>query len=148
MVRHLKPPEGAGYVSLMAFDAATNSSATNFTIYRSHSGLRIDPLPAVSNQLTITVTGYRDRTNYTVWVNEVQAVTQPDGKWKANGVPVGDGGVAIVDASERPIDTNAPKSRRQYQCAAADLLGPGHKSDESRVIFSNASHKSVQLLCV
>lgn len=105
---HLPVPEGTGYVSLIAFDAATNSSVTNFTIHRSHSGLRLDPPPDVSNQLTVTVTGFRDRTNYTVWVNGVQAVVQPDGKWKAERVPVTPGGVAIFTAVERPIDTNAP----------------------------------------
>jgi hypothetical protein len=101
-------PEGTGYVSLTAFDAATNSSVTNFTIRQSHSGLRLDPLPAISNQLAVTVTGFRDRTNFTVWVNGVQAVVQPDGKWKAERVPVTPGGVAIFSVVEHQIDTNAP----------------------------------------
>lgn len=105
---HIPTPESAGYVSLIAFDAATNSSAANFTIYRSHVELKMDPLPAITNQRTITVTGSIGRSNYAVWVNGAQAVVQPDGKWKAERVPVSPGGVATFHMSGRPIDTNAP----------------------------------------
>jgi len=105
---HVRMPEEIGYVSLVAFDAATNSSATNFTIHRGHTELKLDPLPVLPDRGTITVTGWIGRSNYAVRVNGVQAVVQPDGKWKADRVPVTAGGVAIFDASARPTDTNAP----------------------------------------
>jgi len=105
---HVRVPEGIGYVSLIAFDAATNSSATNFTIHRSHTEFKIDPVPVIPPFGTVTVTGRIGRSNYAVWVNGVQAVVQPDGKWKAERVPVTPGSVASFHASGRPMDTNAP----------------------------------------
>ena len=101
-------PEGASYISLIAFDAATNSSTTNFTIHRSHAGLKLDPLSIMAGLPAVTVTGSIGRTNYAVWVNGVQAVVQTNGKWKADGVPTTYRGVDIITASERPIGTNAP----------------------------------------
>lgn len=88
---------------LTATDAAGNQSRTKLVVLRSDDLIIIDPVPA--DQLwkkAVTVTGRVSPPRHDVWVNGVQAVVEPDGTWRANGVNPGGGGTAVFSVTAIP----------------------------------------------
>jgi hypothetical protein len=102
--------EGTNYVTLTAMDAVGNISSTNLTISVS-AGLTIDDfsseLGGTPRTIIPIVTGTVALTNYTLWVNGIQATQNGDGTWDAYSVPVGPGGTAVVEARAIPNSDNS-----------------------------------------
>lgn len=98
---------GYTYITLVACDAAHNSSITNITVVTGQDRLVIDPVKIPQQWgARATVTGTYSRTNYTVSVNGVKATMDATGRWVATGVPVhfanSGGGTALFDATATP----------------------------------------------
>ena len=100
---------GTNYVTLAAMDAVGNISTTNLTISVS-AGLTIDDfsgeLGGTPRNIIPVVSGSVMLTNYTIWVNGVQASQDGQGNWDAYSVPVGAGGTAVVEARAIPNSDN------------------------------------------
>jgi hypothetical protein len=100
---------GTNYVTLTAMDAAGNIATTNLTISVS-GGLTIDDfsyeLGGTPRNIIPIVTGTVALTNYTIWVNGVQASQDGQGNWAADSVPLGPGGTAVVEVSAIPNSDN------------------------------------------
>jgi hypothetical protein len=100
---------GTNYVTLTAMDAAGNISTTNLMISLS-AGLTIDDfaseLGGDPRNVVPVVTGTVALTNYTLWVNGVQATQDGQGNWEADSVPVGPGGTAVVETRAIPNSDN------------------------------------------
>jgi len=89
-VEHIPLVEGTNRITLVATDAATNSSTLTLAVTKSHDILYMDKI-ADPNQLwqpTISVTGFTSRLDEDVFVNGVKAFIKPDGHWVATNVPV------------------------------------------------------------
>jgi hypothetical protein len=101
--------DGTNYVTLAAMDAVGNISTTNLTISVS-AGLTIDDFPGglggTERNVIPIVTGTVVLTNYTIWVNGVQATQDGQGNWEADSVPLGPGGTALVEARAIPSSDN------------------------------------------
>ena len=101
--------EGTNYVTLTAMDAVGNISTTNLTISVS-AGVTIDDfsneLGGTPRDMISVVTGTIALTNYTLWVNGVQASQYGQENWEAYSVPVGPGGTAVVEARAIPNSNN------------------------------------------
>ena len=91
--------DGRTYVTLIAKNAAGYTTVTNLSVRRSPYHLAMDPVVPASRlwmpALTITGTASLILTNYEITVNGVKAVMDLSGKWKAENVPVPEGGVAM-----------------------------------------------------
>jgi hypothetical protein len=94
---------GTNVIILTVTDAAGNSATTNIAVTESPVNLSIDDVPTnVLNQPTVTVSGILSTSNYTVWVNGIQAANNGDGTWTAQFVPVNDNGTATFSALAVP----------------------------------------------
>jgi hypothetical protein len=119
---------GKNYLTLMAADAAGNSSSTNLMLYGVEGELSMDPvLPADQLwQSRVNVTGKVSPNDDRVWINGVEAEVKPDGTWFAKNVPVHSssaGGTAIFDltARSRHEMTNTTAAPTELVSAQADL---------------------------
>jgi hypothetical protein len=96
---------GSNYLTVVATDAAGNSSQTNIVIYQKPGTLTIDPVPP--EQLwwkSINASGKVSPADQTVWVNGVKAQVRADGTWTATNVPVKspNGGTAVFELTTEP----------------------------------------------
>jgi hypothetical protein len=92
--------EGRTYVTLIANNAAGYTTITNFSFRKSRYDLTIKSPPADELwrlKVTLTGTSSYDRSNYTIVANGVKATVDASGNWKAENVPVPEGGVAIFN---------------------------------------------------
>ena len=106
-VENLPLNGGTNYLSLMVTNAAGKPTMTNITVFSSTIGLTITmPSEDLWNP-TVTVDGTIDSSDYTVWVNGVEA-TPPDeyGNWEADNVPMTPGGTAVIQARAIPNSNN------------------------------------------
>lgn len=104
-VEHIPLAEGRTYITLVANDAAGNTSITNFSIRKSHYQFAMNPVPddkLWNHTVTATGTASLIYTNYDITVNGAKAVMDSSGKWKAEKVPMTEGGVAIFDIQVNP----------------------------------------------
>ena len=100
-VENLPLASGINSLTLTATDAAGNVSQTNISVTQSLVNIAITSVPAVSNQLTVTVLGTLDTAGYTVWVNGVKATqsgSPPSINWEADNVPVNGLGTTVFEA--------------------------------------------------
>jgi hypothetical protein len=106
---------GKSYLTVVATDAAQNSSLTNLMFVKSGMTLYMDPVadPNLLWQPRITVTGYCSDTNRTVSVSGVKATMKPDGHWLAKNVPVNSpngGGTATFDITTDDDNDNSAQT--------------------------------------
>jgi hypothetical protein len=100
-VENLPLASGINSLTLTATDAAGNVSQTNISVTQSLVNMAITSVPAVSNQLSVTVLGTIDTAGYTVWVNGVKATqngSPPSINWEADNVPVNGLGTTVFEA--------------------------------------------------
>lgn len=117
-VEHLPLRAPPTCITVIATDAAHNSSLTNLTIRKSRYQLLLSiPHGQELWQKTVTVTGFSDRPGAAVRVNGVLATVETNGHFTATNVPVTEGGTASFIAEAIPKDgreeedeipTNAP----------------------------------------
>jgi hypothetical protein len=98
---------GYTYITLVACDAAHNSSITNITVVTGQDRLVIDPVKIPQQWgARATITGTYSRTHYSVSVNGVKATMDATGRWVATNVPVyfanSGGGTALFNATATP----------------------------------------------
>jgi hypothetical protein len=97
---------GTNYVTLTAMDAAGNISITNLAINCVNPGFTINDftseLGGNPRNVIPMVTGTIALTNYTLWVNGIQATQDGQGNWVAYSVPLGPGGTAVVEVRAIP----------------------------------------------
>jgi hypothetical protein len=86
---------GANHLTLTVADVSGNVAVTNLTVLQGDAGLTIDPIAAGQT----TVTGSINSTNFTVWVNGIQAtLSETDNTWEADNVPTRPNGLVKVTA--------------------------------------------------
>ena len=110
---------GRNYITVVATDAAGNSSFTNLMFSKSSMTLYMDPVPDPNKlwQPKITVTGYCSLTNCVVSVNRVKARMKPDGHWVADDVPVNSpngGNTASFDLTTDDYHDNLPTTNSWF----------------------------------
>ena len=108
-------PPGTNYLTLTAVNAAGRISTTNLTINVLNLALTIDDfsdqLGSLPRNVVAAVTGTINLTNYTLWVNGIQATQDGQGNWEADSVPMGSGGTAVVEARAIPQTPSAPNGQ-------------------------------------
>ena len=98
-VEHIPLLGKRNLLSLIAIDAAGNSTTSNLPVIRSDSVLTIDSVPPDQLwQLQVMVTGKVNPPDQNVWLNGRQATVKLDGTWVATGVLLTREGVAVFDA--------------------------------------------------
>ena len=99
---------GTNLVAITFVNAAGYPATTNLTVINVPSALTINEIP--DGQLTgltvSNVSGTVTLSNYTVWVNGVQATQDGAGNWDASNVPIGPGGTAVIQARAIPNTDN------------------------------------------
>jgi hypothetical protein len=104
-VKNLPVNPGSNEVTVVATDAAGNSSTNRFNVGRSSVSVAMQPLdPAELNKPFVNVHGTVSDATHGVKVNGVEATVHPDGTWEARKVPVGTTRTAVFDVSvfEKP----------------------------------------------
>lgn len=87
IVKDLPLNDGTNVISVVAKDAAGNSSTTNLSIYRSPIQITMRPInPEQLNQQFATVSGMISDAGLAVRVNGRQAIVSTNGQWKADNV--------------------------------------------------------------
>jgi hypothetical protein len=87
IVKDLPLEEGTNVISVVAKDAAGNSSTTNLNICGSPVKITMRPISLEQlNQQFVTVSGMISDASLTVWVNGQQAIVSTNGQWKADNV--------------------------------------------------------------
>ncbi len=98
---------GANEVTISVMDAGTNSTGTIFTVIKSGVELTIDPLnPSELNNPFITVYGTINVSTHKIWVNGMEVTNVSSGSWYVEGVPLNEGGTAVVEARAIPLTDN------------------------------------------
>ena len=101
-VENIPLQEGRTYITLIANNAAGYSTVTNISNRKNHYQLTMDPVPDSQlwqQTVTATGTGSLIYTNYVITVNGTKAIMDSSGRWKAENVPMTEGGVAIFNIS-------------------------------------------------
>jgi len=95
-------------LTLIATDAAGNSSSTNLTILKSHVELVIESTPTGDDLYKSfgVVTGHIKPVGYDVYVNGAKAVVEPNGHWHSDKAPIYGMGTATFDVSAVLTETN------------------------------------------
>jgi len=87
IVKDLPLEDGTNVISVVAKDAAGNSSITNLNIYGSPVKITIRPINQnQSNRQFVNVSGMISDASLTVWVNGQQATVSTNGQWQADNV--------------------------------------------------------------
>jgi len=87
IVKDLPLEDGTNVISVVAKDAAGNSSTTNLNIYGSPVKITMRPISLEQlNQQFATVSGMINDASLTVWVNGQQAIVSTNGQWQADNV--------------------------------------------------------------
>jgi hypothetical protein len=107
-VENMSLMEGTNHLTLTVTDVVRNVATTNITVFPGPVALTITaPTPDQLWQQGITVNGtISDSTDYTVWVNGVQAMLNGDGTWTATNVWLPTGGTAVIQARAIPNSDN------------------------------------------
>ena len=88
-LKDLPLEDGTNVISVVAKDAAGNSSTTNLNIYGSPVKITVRPINADQfYQQFATVSGMISDASLTVWVNGQQATVSANGQWTADNVNV------------------------------------------------------------
>ena len=133
-VENLPLGPGTNTLALMMTNAAGLSSSTSLTVIQSDMVLTIDDLSATDlNQPTIFVSGTINTNDYTVWVNGMQVTTVwPNGNgtygWQVDGVPVNDGGTAVIQARAIPNTDLESYGTGGSGGASSTMENPGNPS--------------------
>jgi hypothetical protein len=94
-VKNLPLSRGTNYLSVIATDAAGNSTSTNIDVFESKVVITLEPLPGDQlNKPRVKVHGTVSDPTCHVQVNGVDAVVQTNGIWFATNVPVSPTGTA------------------------------------------------------
>ena len=100
-IENIPLPAGRTYLTLVANNAAGYTTVMNLSVRQSQYLLAMDPVVPASKlwqaYLTITGTSSYDSAKYAIWVNDVKATTEANGRWHAENVPISPGGVATFD---------------------------------------------------
>ena len=125
-------------LALIATDAASNSSTTILTIYKSDVDLVIESTPTGQDLYKSFgfVTG-RVKPGYDVYVNGVKAVVEPNGHWHADKTPIYGMGTATFDVTAIPTETS-PTATHQPRGIKNLLSSTANLGQEPIVL--NASH--------
>ena len=138
---------GTNYVTLTAMDAVGNISTTNLTINSVSAGLTIDDFSSAlggsRRDIISVVTGTIALTNYTLWVNGVQATQDGQGNWEADSVPLGPGGTAVVEARAIPnsdnngngTGTTPPSDGTPGNPTAGDSIAAQVQTDQPTMVY-------------
>lgn len=87
IVKDLPLEDGTNVISVVAKDAAGNSSTTNLNIYGSPVKITMRPINLEQlNQQFVAVSGMISDASLTVWVNGQQATVSTNGQWQADNV--------------------------------------------------------------
>ncbi len=106
-IENLPLAEGSNVINLLAVDTGTNSVRTNLVVTKSSLALAIEPLEeSTLNQPFITVYGTINVSDHKVWVNGVEVTNVVGGGWSVEGVPVNEGGTAVIQARAIPLTDN------------------------------------------
>jgi len=98
---------GTNRIALTVTDAGNNVSVTNFTVFGSSVELSLTPLDeGVLNDAFITVSGTINVSDHKIWVNGVEVTNLSDGYWSVEGVPLPEGGTAVVQVRAIPLTDN------------------------------------------
>jgi glucodextranase-like protein len=101
-IEHIPLTAGSNYVTILATDAAGNTSTQTLSLAKSALSLTIDPVADdLWQSAVVHVTGTVGDASYSVSVNGIQATVQNDGAWSAVGVPVNPGNTASFVAEAR-----------------------------------------------
>jgi hypothetical protein len=130
---------GANVLTLTATDAAGNVRSQTLTVNRSSVTLTIhEPSEAELARARLTVTGTISEAGYAVWVNGVRASLTPDGTvwaWRAEAVPLGEGGTAVLQARAIPLS---------HHNGAGDGGGPAGSTAQGNPADSTARDTELQ----
>jgi hypothetical protein len=103
IVKNLPLENGTNVISVVAKDAAGNSSTTNLNICESPVTISMRPInPEKLNQQFASVSGMISDPSLTVWVNSQQATVSPNGQWQADRVVFAHTGIVHIFKSEIP----------------------------------------------
>ena len=128
-------------------DAVGNISTTNLTINSVSAGLTIDDFSSAlggsRRDIISVVTGTIALTNYTLWVNGVQATRDGQGNWEADSVPLGPGGTAVVEARAIPnsdnngngTGTTPPSDGTPGNPTAGDSIAAQVQTDQPTMVY-------------
>jgi hypothetical protein len=96
---------GANTLTLLATDAAGNTTSASLTVTRSPLTLTLDPVDASQlGQSSADVSGMVSDATLRVYVNGVQAGVNDDGTWTASGVPINSGITAVFSLAVYPAE--------------------------------------------
>ncbi|HVM50575.1 MAG TPA: LamG-like jellyroll fold domain-containing protein, partial [Candidatus Acidoferrum sp.] len=148
-VENLPLSAGANTLTLTMTNVAGLWTSTSLTVTQSDVLLTIDDLSGVDlNQPSITVNGTIGAEGYTVWVNGVEANPNGDGSWSAIGVPVNDGGTAVIQARAIPETDNGGQGTGGSGGTASTMANPGNPSSVQAVDVEAAPDKAPVVLQV
>ena len=129
---------GANSVSIIATDAAGNSSVTNLTVFQSGVILTINPVSDDQlNQSFATVSGTVSDPSYGVWVNGVPMTVDSSGHWTTNNVPVYGKGTATFDAIAYPPGQSPNLRIRMNANSDPSPVQASQVSEQPPVVFVN-----------
>ena len=145
---------GTNYITLTAMDAAGNYFVTTLTNNNVESALTINDfsssLGGDPRNIIPIVTGSTTLSNYTIWVNGIQATQDGQGNWEAQSVPVGPGGTAVVDARAIPnsasdnngagTGTTAPSDGTPVNPTASDSIAAELEIDQPPACYIQKYH--------
>ena len=133
-VENLPLGPGANTLTLMMTNAAGLPSSTSLTVTQSDVILTIADLSTTDlNQPRILVNGIISVDGYTVWVNGMQVTTVwPNGNgtygWQVDGVPVNDGGTAVIQARAIPNTDYGGNGTGGSGGTVSTMANPGNPS--------------------
>lgn len=129
---------GANFVSIIATDAAGNTSATNLTLFQSEITLTIDPVSDDQlNQSATTISGTVSDPSYSVWINGVQATVDGSGHWTTNNVPVYGNGTACFDAIAYPSGQSPNLRTKMMANSNESPVHASQVSEQPPTVFVN-----------
>jgi hypothetical protein len=100
---------GTNAIQIIVQDVVSNVAVTNFTVVASSLGLTVDGYDGAAYTPILSQTavwGRIDSSDYTVWVNGVQAQVDDSGNWLATNVPVHSGSSYVFQARAIPNTDN------------------------------------------
>lgn len=98
-VEDLPLGSGTNTLTLTMTDAAGNVSVTNLTVIHSDVLLTVNDVPESQlNQARVTVSGTINVSDRKIWVNGMEVTNVSDGIWFVEGVPLNEGGTAVIQA--------------------------------------------------
>ena len=129
---------GTNLVTIMAIDAAGNTSVTNLTLFQSEVTLTINPVSDDQlNQSATTVSGTVSDPSYTVWVNGVEATVDGAGNWATKNVPIYGNGTATFDVVAYPPGQSPNLRARMNANSGQSPVQKSQVSEQPPMVFIN-----------